>query len=79
MIYRDGIYLYLVHPTAPDGSRKRENVGKDPEKIKAALARLDRFKRHSQVTQEISTLSGKIETTNRELENILQHLKYRSW
>jgi hypothetical protein len=77
--YRDGIYLYLVHPTAPDGSRKREYIGKDPEKIKAALARLERFKRHAVVTQEINTLKDKLESTNRELENIIQHLKYRVW
>ena len=33
--WREGRYLYLVHPQH-DGERKREYVGTDPKKIKAA-------------------------------------------
>jgi hypothetical protein len=54
--YRDGIYLYLVHPTASDGSRQREYVGKDPSKIAAALARIARREEHFKVTCQIKEI-----------------------
>lgn len=43
--YRDGKYLYLVYPTKEDGSRFREYVGCDPQRIADALERVERFKR----------------------------------
>jgi len=33
-------YLYLIHPTQDDGSRKRDYVGADPEARATALARV---------------------------------------
>jgi hypothetical protein len=33
-------YLYLIHPTQGDGSRKREYIGTDPEAQVEALARV---------------------------------------
>jgi hypothetical protein len=33
-------YLYLIHPTQDDGSRKREYIGADPDKQAEALARV---------------------------------------
>lgn len=36
--WREGKYLYLIHPTQPDGSRRREYVGNDPERVGPALA-----------------------------------------
>lgn len=50
--YRDGKYLYLIFPMV-DGERKREYIGADPEKIAAALARIERNKQHSALTAEL--------------------------
>jgi hypothetical protein len=58
--YRDGVYLYLVHPTASDGSRQREYVGKDPAKIAAALARINRREEHNQVTRQIKEIENRL-------------------
>ncbi len=78
LVYCDGVYLCQVHPTAPDGSRKREYNGKDPARQQAALARPERFKRHAIVTQEINCLGNRLEATNRQLENIVSHLINKS-
>jgi len=42
--YRNGRYLYLIYPTAPDGTRKREYIGSDPAKIANSKTAIDRYK-----------------------------------
>lgn len=37
-----GDYLWLIHPTAPDGSRQREYIGCEPDKVKSALDKAKR-------------------------------------
>lgn len=43
--WRDGKYLYLVYPVKEDGTRFREYIGCDPQRIDAALKRVERFAR----------------------------------
>lgn len=40
--WKDGKYLYLVSASDGFGSRKREYIGADPEKVKAAMDSLKR-------------------------------------
>jgi hypothetical protein len=40
--YKAGKYLYLVYPVQEDGSRERKYIGADPEKIREALAGIER-------------------------------------
>ncbi len=54
--YRDGKYLYLIHPMV-DGERKREYIGADPEKIMDALARIARKDRYEQLEQELGEVN----------------------
>ena len=49
--YRAEKYLYLVHPTAEDGSRQREYIGSNFARQTAALARVDRFHIHQDLVQ----------------------------
>lgn len=44
--YRDQKYLYLIHPTASDGTRRREYIGADPARQADALARIARWTDH---------------------------------
>ena len=73
--YRDGIYLYLIHPTQPDGTRQREYIGKDPAKIAAALARLDRSKEHAAVMAQIKSLASRLENVEYTLHQIKRDLE----
>jgi hypothetical protein len=46
-------YLYLIHPTQGDGSRRREYIGADPEAQAEALARIEAHEKLVQVRTEI--------------------------
>lgn len=41
--FRQGDYLYLIYPQK-NGNRKREYIGRKPEKVADALARIRRYK-----------------------------------
>ena len=58
--YKDGKYLYLIYPTQPDGSRRREYIGADPEKQKAALTRISRHEERNQVIAQIASVDWQI-------------------
>jgi hypothetical protein len=73
--YRGGIYLYLVHPTQPDGNRQREYIGKDVGKVAAALARLERYQQYNSVTQEINRLEDRLGAIGYSLESIKRQLE----
>jgi len=74
--YRDGKYLYLIHPQR-DGERRREYVGSEPTKVAAALGRVERFKESERLEAELSRLdrciqsvtfdASRVECTLREL------------
>ena len=50
--WREGRYLYLIHPTQADGSRRREYVGNDPARGGPALALVERRRRHRELQQD---------------------------
>jgi hypothetical protein len=72
--YRDEKYLYLVHPTAPDGSRQREYIGANASKQTAALARLDRYRQHQDLTRRANTQREKINSAAHQINILLRDL-----
>jgi hypothetical protein len=73
--YREGKYLYLIYPTQPDGSRKREYIGNKPQAIQEALARVQRFKIHATKSRELKDLESKLRSVGYELSQILNRLQ----
>lgn len=73
--YREGEYLYLIHPTQPDGSRKREYIGNKPHNIKVALDRVERFNQHSRKCRELQEVESKIKYIDRELRSLINRTK----
>lgn len=43
--WRDEKYLYLIYPTKEDGTRYKEYIGNNPQKINDALLRVERYER----------------------------------
>ena len=73
--YREGKYLYLIYPTQPDSSRKREYIGNKPEAIQEALARVERFKIHATKSRELKGLESTLRSAGYELSQVLNHLR----
>jgi hypothetical protein len=50
----------LVYPVQDDGSRKREYVGADPEKIKVELDKLERGQEYLKMQKELKSIENKL-------------------
>ena len=72
--YRDGIYLYLIYPTTAEG-RVRKYVGNDPAKVAAALARLERYKTHQELTRLANDLLSRLQTASHWIDELIYQLK----
>lgn len=53
-------YLYLLHPTHNDGSRRRQYIGADPAKQAQAMARIEAYEDLLQVQAEIREVSHRL-------------------
>lgn len=62
--YKAGKYLYLVYPVADDGSRERKYIGADPEKIKAALAGIERGTEYQRLEVRMQQLKSRAARCN---------------
>jgi len=58
--WKNGKYLYLVYPDEGNG-RRREYIGADEEKCKAALDALDRGIKYDQKVRELNGLEAKMQ------------------
>ena len=74
--YKAGKYLYLIHPTAQDGSRKREYVGADPVKIKEAMEAINRYHEVQELKRELNSNDYKIRKAEQDLKIIVGILKW---
>lgn len=57
--WRDGKYLYLIHPTDSAGQRKREYIGADPDRIANARAALARQRAADELAATLKTITEK--------------------
>ena len=73
--YKGGVYLVLVHPTDVCGHRKREYIGADPDKIRIALARVERFQRYQSLKNELATLNSRMQQAEESLVNVFRALR----
>jgi hypothetical protein len=53
-------YLYLIHPTQDDGSRRREYIGADPEAQAVALARVKAWDALQAVKNEMREIDHRL-------------------
>lgn len=58
--WRQGKYLYLIHPTGPDGVRIREYIGSDPGKVAKALEEVERQRQYEKLQEELNQLRQKM-------------------
>lgn len=72
--WREGKYLYLVHPVKKSGERKREYVGNDPAKIEEAKAALERAKQYDELEAKSGDLERQLMEVRRYLQNAISHL-----
>ena len=68
-------YLYLVHPTDDTGYRKREYIGNDAEKVKAAKDAVERYEAWCKLSVKLEVLKGKRLHAMASVSNILYLLK----
>ncbi|NMG32605.1 hypothetical protein [Aromatoleum evansii] len=57
--WRDGKYLYLIHPTDSCGQRKREYIGADPDKVANARAAMARERAADELRVTLKTIQEK--------------------
>lgn len=74
--YKAGKYLYLIHPTAQDGSRKREYVGADPGKIREAMEAINRYNEVQDLKRELGSNEHRIRRAEQDLKAIMGILKW---
>ncbi len=67
--YREGKYLYLVYPQR-DGERKREYIGAEPAKVKAAFARIDRFAARAALLDQLARMDRALAALSMEVNRI---------
>ncbi|NMG45543.1 hypothetical protein GPA22_17655 [Aromatoleum toluvorans] len=60
--WREGKYLYLIHPTDSSGHRKREYIGTDPTKIANAQAAIAREHAADALRAQLRTITEKTAT-----------------
>lgn len=73
--WRDGRYLYLIYPTDGAGSRRREYVGADPDKIKAALAGVEHARQYDALRDDTRRLDALLAWVERELGTLAYRLE----
>ena len=66
--YNKGKYLYLSYPMRR-GERKREYVGADQTHITKALGKIERFKKHSELSREIVAIDVAFQGASRALQD----------
>lgn len=75
--YKAGRYLYLIHPTDSCGNRKREYIGADPEKIKAAQDAVNRYHEAKELERRLGMERGYMKQAEYSLNEAMQALKNR--
>lgn len=73
--YRASRYLYLIHPTDSNGNRKREYVGAEPQKIKEAQDKVNRFHQVIDLERKLAREESKLSHTENHLNNITRTLQ----
>ena len=71
--WREGRYLYLVH-RQHDGERKREYVGTDPRKIKAAQDAIARARDYDALAERVRQIEAILDEGGQRLVSALDHL-----
>lgn len=56
--WRNGQYLYLLHPSKVGEKRRREYVGADPKRIQLAQAAIQRAKEFDALARELRDVDG---------------------
>lgn len=59
--WKDGKYLYVVHPRYQGDNRRREYIGADPEKVKTTLDAIERAKQHDSGKERLRQLNAKLD------------------
>ena len=77
--WREGRYLYLVHPQH-DGERKREYVGTDPKKIKAAQDAIARARDYDALAERARQIEATLYEGGQRLASAVDYLSgKRKW
>ena len=77
--WRDGKYLYLIHPSR-DGQRERKYVGADPVKQAEAQASIRRAGEYDELSREAVKIEAKLRQTGDRLRDAVAFLTgKRAW
>ncbi len=68
--YRQGKYLYLIHPMK-DGERRREYIGADPGKIEKALEAVNRVHKYEALSHKLARLEGALSKGRHDLDQLV--------
>lgn len=70
--YKAGKYLYLVYPSKDGEARKREYVGQDEAKIKAALEGIERARSYDSLSVRKQRLEHSCSAMNMYLDSVVR-------
>lgn len=72
--WREGKYFYLVYPVKAGDKRKRDYIGTDKEKIKAAQAAMARAKAYDALAVQLGQYEGFLMDSRRVLKHLVTTL-----
>jgi hypothetical protein len=58
--WRDGRYLYMLYPLVNGEPRRREYIGADPERIRAAQQGMERAQQYDMLSQRLNSLDAAV-------------------
>ena len=73
--YRKGRYLYLLHPTDSTGSRKREYIGANPERVAEALAKVQNARNHDELSEQSRRAQHALNVAAYQMGRIIEELE----
>lgn len=72
---RAGKYLYLIYPTNKDGSRVREYIGADKNRIKEALIKVENAKHYDRLAAQNQRTESELSECMWRLSNLIEGLE----
>lgn len=73
--WRAGKYLYLIHPTGPDGQRVREYVGADHARVTDALAKVENARNFDTLATETERIERALRAVDYQLDTLVRDLE----
>lgn len=72
--WRDGRYLYLLHPTDTTGRRQRKYIGAQPEKVAAALTQVNNARQYDELRRQTDRAEAALRLAEHQIRQAIGEL-----